>query len=127
MAQPAQAAEPLLAREYSKLFTAASKASEVRLLRALLCSSGCAGALPRARPAWPHTPTLPPLPPLHRCPQVFTTKEKAQLDVYGTWAVLRNQLAATDDSFAFNKARARLLAGLLPCSDSCSAVRCMMI
>lgn len=39
--------------------------------------------------------------------QVFTLREKSQLDVYGTWAVLRTQLATTDDSFAFNKARAR--------------------
>ena len=36
--------------------------------------------------------------------QLFTTREKTQLDVYGTWAVLRNQLA-TDDSFQFNKVR----------------------
>lgn len=36
---------------------------------------------------------------------MFTVKERAQLDVYGTWAVLRNQLATTDDSFAFNKVR----------------------
>lgn len=30
-------------------------------------------------------------------------RERNQLDVYGTWAVLRNQLN-TDDSFQFNKA-----------------------
>ena len=35
--------------------------------------------------------------------QVFTIREKNQLDVYGTWAVLRTSLATTDDSFAFNK------------------------
>lgn len=36
---------------------------------------------------------------------MFTPRERAQLDVFGTWAVLRTQLATTDDSFAFNKAR----------------------
>lgn len=66
MAEPERAADPLLAREYSKLFTAASKVAEV-----------------------------------------FTVKEKNQLDVYGTWAVLRNQLT-TDDSFQFNKVVVRL-------------------
>ncbi|KAI7836979.1 hypothetical protein COHA_009161 [Chlorella ohadii] len=69
MRDPAQAADPLLAREYSKLFTAASKVSEV-----------------------------------------FTIREKNQLDVYGTWAVLRTSLATTDDSFAFNKVVAQLKA-----------------
>ncbi len=34
---------------------------------------------------------------------MFTIREKNQLDVYGTWAVLRTSLATTDDSFAFNK------------------------
>lgn len=67
MRDPAQAADPLLAREYSKLFTAASKMADV-----------------------------------------FTIREKNQLDVYGTWAVLRTSLATTDDSFAFNKVVARL-------------------
>ncbi|KAL4431489.1 hypothetical protein ABPG75_006745 [Micractinium tetrahymenae] len=66
MADPERAADPLLAREYSKLFTAASKAAEV-----------------------------------------FTVKERNQLEVYGTWAVLRNQLT-TDDSFQYNKVVARL-------------------
>jgi hypothetical protein len=61
MADPSAAAEPLAAREYLKLFTAASKAA-----------------------------------------QVFSVREKNQLDVYGVWAVLRNQLN-TDDSFQFNK------------------------
>ncbi|PSC74417.1 hypothetical protein C2E20_2477 [Micractinium conductrix] len=74
MGDPAQCGDPLLAREYSKLFTAASKAAEL-----------------------------------------FTTREKTQLDVYGTWAVLRNQLA-TDDSFQFNKVVTQLKAmvGELP-------------
>ncbi|PRW20364.1 hypothetical protein C2E21_9030 [Chlorella sorokiniana] len=69
MRDPAQAADPMLAREYSKLFTAASKVSDV-----------------------------------------FTIRDKNQLDVYGTWAVLRTSLATTDDSFAFNKVVARLKA-----------------
>ena len=34
--------------------------------------------------------------------QVFTQRELSQLDVYGTWAVIRNRLH-TDDSFEFNK------------------------
>ena len=34
---------------------------------------------------------------------MFTIREKNQLDVYGTWAVLRTSLATPDDSFAFNK------------------------
>ncbi|KAL4419554.1 hypothetical protein ABPG77_006885 [Micractinium sp. CCAP 211/92] len=66
MAEPGRAADPLLAREYSKLFTAASKVAEV-----------------------------------------FTVRERNQLEVYGTWAVLRNQLT-TDDSFQFNKVVGRL-------------------
>jgi hypothetical protein len=37
-------------------------------------------------------------------PQVFSVREKNQLEVFGSWAVLRNQLI-TDDSFQFNKAR----------------------
>lgn len=157
MAQPAQAADPLLAREFSKLFTAASKVSEVRAGRAGVrgpsrgargCRLPARAGLRCRRPCCPHTrahvacpsvhplaslplPLLPcvrlggtraaarlrrlrialprtrasPALPLPAQPQVFTTREKAQLDVYGTWAVLRNQLAATDDSFAFNKAR----------------------
>ncbi len=34
--------------------------------------------------------------------QIFTPRELSQLDVYGTWAVIRNRLH-TDDSFEFNK------------------------
>lgn len=52
--------DPQLRREYTKLFTLASKA------------------------------------------EIFTPRELSQLDVYGTWAVIRNRLH-TDDSFEFNK------------------------
>lgn len=41
------------------------------------------------------------------CVQLFSAREQTQLDVYGLWAVLRNQLA-TDDSFVFNKALSRI-------------------
>lgn len=34
--------------------------------------------------------------------EIFTPRELSQLDVYGTWAVIRNRLH-TDDSFEFNK------------------------
>ena len=34
--------------------------------------------------------------------QMFTAREKSQLDVYGLWSVTRNQLH-TDDSFTFNR------------------------
>lgn len=34
--------------------------------------------------------------------QMFTAREKSQLDVYGIWSVTRNQLH-TDDSFTFNR------------------------
>jgi len=60
---PTRSNDPLLAREYSKLFTAASK---------------------------------------H--PELFTAPQRAQLDVYGLWAVVLNQLLTTDDSFMFSKA-----------------------
>ena len=33
---------------------------------------------------------------------MFTEREKLQLDVYGIWSVMRNQLH-TDDSFTFNR------------------------
>ena len=33
---------------------------------------------------------------------MFTARERSQLDVYGIWAVTRNQLH-TDDSFTFNR------------------------
>jgi hypothetical protein len=42
---------------------------------------------------------------------VFSVREKNQLDVYGTWAVLRGQLA-TDDSFQFNKVVGQLKAAV---------------
>lgn len=66
MLRPEQACQPDSAKEYSLLFTAASKQA-----------------------------------------QLFSAREQAQLDVYGLWAVLRNQLA-TDDSFVFNKALSRI-------------------
>lgn len=34
--------------------------------------------------------------------QMFTAREKSQLDVYGIWTVTRNHLH-TDDSFTFNR------------------------
>lgn len=61
MNDPQIAHEPTLARDYSKLFTVASKHAEL-----------------------------------------FNKEQRAQLDVYGIWAVFRNKMY-TDDSFAFNK------------------------
>lgn len=61
MTTPSTSHDPLLARDYSKLFTLASKHAAL-----------------------------------------FTKAQRAQLDVYGIWAVVRNQLL-TDDSFLFNK------------------------
>jgi hypothetical protein len=34
--------------------------------------------------------------------QLFSLRQKSQLDVYGIWAVMRNQLL-TDDSFMFSR------------------------
>ena len=45
--------------------------------------------------------------------QIFTLRELSQLDVYGTWAVLRNQLT-TDDSFQFNKVAGSTNSGDVP-------------
>ena len=59
---PTRSNDPLLAIEYSKLFTVASK---------------------------------------H--PELFSAAQRAQLDVYGLWAVILNQLLTTDDSFTFSK------------------------
>jgi hypothetical protein len=59
---PSKSNDPLLAREYSKLFTVASKR-----------------------------------------PELFTPAQRAQLDIYGLWAVVLNQLLTTDDSFMFSK------------------------
>jgi hypothetical protein len=39
--------------------------------------------------------------------QLFTQRQKGQLDVYGLWAVLRGQLL-TDDSFVYNRALGRI-------------------
>ena len=38
---------------------------------------------------------------------MFTARERSQLDVYGIWAVTRNQLH-TDDSFTFNRMITRI-------------------
>lgn len=152
MAEPGRAADPLLAREYSKLFTAASKVAEVRrwcdgaasvescvgirqgtlqgdtVLPVVLCHwappvSPCLAAVWRRQDGATRAPGTAPIGSLPRgtraqlprlvpqplragaaCAQVFTVRERNQLEVYGTWAVLRNQLT-TDDSFQFNKAR----------------------
>ncbi len=39
--------------------------------------------------------------------QLFTMRQKGQLDVYGLWGVLRGQLL-TDDSFVYNRVLSRL-------------------
>ena len=39
--------------------------------------------------------------------QLFSQRQKGQLDVYGLWGVLRGQLL-TDDSFVFNKVLNRI-------------------
>ncbi len=39
--------------------------------------------------------------------QLFSQRQKGQLDVYGLWGVLRGQLL-TDDSFVFNKVLKRI-------------------
>ena len=39
--------------------------------------------------------------------QMFTPRQKGQLDVYGIWGVLRGKLMS-DDSFDFNKAASRI-------------------
>ncbi len=39
--------------------------------------------------------------------QIFTLRQKGQLDVYGVWGVWRGQLHS-DDSFDFNKAVSRI-------------------
>lgn len=39
--------------------------------------------------------------------QMFTPRQKGQLDVYGVWGVWRGQLHS-DDSFDFNKAASRI-------------------
>ena len=38
---------------------------------------------------------------------MFSARERSQLDVYGIWAVTRNQLH-TDDSFTFNRMITRI-------------------
>ena len=39
--------------------------------------------------------------------QLFSVRQRGQLDVYGLWGVLRGQLL-TDDSFVFNRALTRI-------------------
>jgi hypothetical protein len=39
--------------------------------------------------------------------QLFSLRQRGQLDVYGLWGVLRGQLL-TDDSFVFNRALGRI-------------------
>ena len=39
--------------------------------------------------------------------QLFSLRQRGQLDVYGLWGVLRGQLL-TDDSFVFNRALTRI-------------------
>ena len=54
------------------------------------------------------------------CAQLFSPRQKAQLDVYGVWGVLRGQLL-TDDSFVFNRVLTRLkasVANLAPAEEA---------
>ncbi len=54
------------------------------------------------------------------CAQLFSPRQKAQLDVYGVWGVLRGQLL-TDDSFVFNRVLTRLktsIANLAPADEA---------
>ena len=67
MRDPRSAADPDLAREYLRLFTAAAR---------------------KAR--------------------LFTPAQRAQLDGYGLWAVVRTEIATSDDSFEFNKVVGRV-------------------
>lgn len=52
------------------------------------------------------------------CLQMFTARERSQLDVSGIWAVTRNQLH-TDDSFTFNRMITRIKESVahLPLAD----------
>ena len=49
--------------------------------------------------------------------QVFSQRQKGQLDVYGLWGVLRGQLL-TDDSFVFNKILNRIKESIQHLSDA---------
>ena len=49
--------------------------------------------------------------------QVFSQRQKGQLDVYGLWGVLRGQLL-TDDSFVFNKVLNRIKESIQHLSDA---------
>lgn len=48
--------------------------------------------------------------------QLFSQRQKGQLDVYGLWGVLRGQLL-TDDSFVFNKVLKRIKESIEHLSD----------
>ena len=52
--------------------------------------------------------------------QIFSAREKAQLDVYGLLAVLRNQLQ-TDDSFVLNRLLTRIKDSISRLPDAESA------
>ena len=49
--------------------------------------------------------------------QLFSQRQKGQLDVYGLWGVLRGQLL-TDDSFVFNKVLKRIKESVQHLSDA---------
>ena len=49
--------------------------------------------------------------------QLFSQRQKGQLDVYGLWGVLRGQLL-TDDSFVFNKVLKRIRESIEHLSDA---------
>lgn len=42
-----------------------------------------------------------------KCMQLFSMRQKGQLDVFGLWGVLRGQLL-TDDSFVYNRVLGRI-------------------
>lgn len=108
---PSSAEDPQLRREYLKLFTLASKAADVRHAASCQTISECQAMLRSI-----HCHCLLQLVRLHivlydatmnsvmsaHFLQMFTAREKLQLDVYGIWSVTRNQLH-TDDSFTFNR------------------------
>lgn len=52
------------------------------------------------------------------CLQMFTARERSQLDVYGIWAVTRNQLH-TDDSFTFNRMITRIKESVSHLPEAC--------
>lgn len=102
MRDPQQARQPELRKEYSRLFTAASKSSQACPPGCLRVPDGCICAAAECRYLL----------------QIFSAREREQLDVYGLLAVLRNQLD-TDDSFELNRVLARIKQGVaeLPLAD----------